>query len=699
MPVSDQDLDAAKVQFVANSDLLKQIVQGDDTVTVQTDSGPIDSIAKLQKNVLQDYAHVEQQANKDASGGYAGLTGFKLNLQNIAGTFKSLLSNNATAIRNWVMPDKDGTVAMISDVTAATAPSELSVNKDTTDGYTGLTGFAINLKNTAGNILSNISTTATAARNWAMPDKSGTVAMTSDLPTRATLAIDLVDNTSDANKPISTLTATALAARELLSNKVVDFTAPTDTVYPSALAVKTLVDSATVGLLNDRGNWSAAGGTYPNANGSGTAGAIRKGDTYFINVAGNLGGVGVNVGDSVRALTNAPGQTAANWNVLESNIGYVPENVTAKDATGGYAGLTLFKLNVMNAAGSVKSFFTSLATVARTYTLPDKDGTVAMTSDITGTNSGVNTGDETTATIKTKLGVATLSGSNTGDQTLASLAAEGTANKDASGGYVGLTLFKINFKNVANSFTSFFTNSNTAARTYTFPDKDGTVAMISDISGGTAEQTANKDVSGGYVGLTLFKLNLKNVAGTITSFFTNANTVARTYTLPDKDGTVAMLSDTASPSTANSWTGTQSFLGSVAGAAIRLLNALEISNIVATALNGVATIFPGTNGAVQYFTAAATANFVFNVGWISGTSINTVMAVGDTMTVTFLATQGATAFYCTGFQVETVAQTVLWQGGSAPSAGTASGVDAYTFTIVKTAASTYKVFGSTVSYK
>lgn len=57
---------------------------------------------------------------------------------------------------------------------------------------------------------------------------------------------------------------------------------------------------------------------------------------------------------------------------------------------------------------------------------------------------------------------------------------EALANKDASGGYAGLTLFKINFKNAANTFTSFFTNSNTAARTYTFPDKDMTVAGVDD---------------------------------------------------------------------------------------------------------------------------------------------------------------------------------------------------------------------------
>lgn len=55
-------------------------------------------------------------------------------------------------------------------------------------------------------------------------------------------------------------------------------------------------------------------------------------------------------------------------------------------------------------------------------------------------------------------------------------------NKDANNGYVGLTLFKINFKNVANTFTSYLTNSNTASRTYTFPDKNLTVAGTIDLS-------------------------------------------------------------------------------------------------------------------------------------------------------------------------------------------------------------------------
>src|SRR5574343_457757 len=58
---------------------------------------------------------------------------------------------------------------------------------------------------------------------------------------------------------------------------------------------------------------------------------------------------------------------------------------------------------------------------------------------------------------------------------------ETQANKDVANGYVGLTALKINFKNVLNTFTSYFTNSNTASRTYTFQNKDQTIAGLDDI--------------------------------------------------------------------------------------------------------------------------------------------------------------------------------------------------------------------------
>jgi hypothetical protein len=69
-----------------------------------------------------------------------------------------------------------------------------------------------------------------------------------------------------------------------------------------------------------------------------------------------------------------------------------------------------------------------------------------------------------------------------GKQNSLGYTAENAANKDATGGYAGLTLFKINFKNALNTFTSFFTNANAAARTYTFQDRDGTIADLADVA-------------------------------------------------------------------------------------------------------------------------------------------------------------------------------------------------------------------------
>lgn len=63
-------------------------------------------------------------------------------------------------------------------------------------------------------------------------------------------------------------------------------------------------------------------------------------------------------------------------------------------------------------------------------------------------------------------------------------------NKDYTDGYAGLTDLKINFMNVAGTFTSFFTNTNTAARTYTFPDETGTVSLTSHTVASHADTTA-----------------------------------------------------------------------------------------------------------------------------------------------------------------------------------------------------------------
>lgn len=103
-------------------------------------------------------------------------------------------------------------------------------------------------------------------------------------------------------------------------------------------ASRSYAESLVVGLWDDRGNFDASGGAYPSSGGSGTAGAIMKGDIWTISVAGTLPtGVVVAPGDTVRALIDTPGNTQANWSVAENNFGFTPENVVNKSTDGTFS--------------------------------------------------------------------------------------------------------------------------------------------------------------------------------------------------------------------------------------------------------------------------------------------------------------------------------------------------------------------------
>lgn len=217
-------------------------------------------------------------------------------------------------------------------------------------------------------------------------------------------------------------------------------------------------DSLVVGLLDDRGNYnpSTNSNQYPTTGGSGTSGAIKKGDLWSINglgsgVSASIGGKTVTDGDVIRALIDTPSQTDSNWNITENNFGYVAENLNNKTntVTGNETSTTLY--------ASVKGLVDWVSSLYQTL-----------------------------------------------------------ANKDATGGYVGLTLFKINFKNISNTFTSFFTNSNTASRTYTFQDRNGTIADDTDVTNlytiETWSTNANYTVSS-----TTAKILIINQTGTLTT--------------------------------------------------------------------------------------------------------------------------------------------------------------------------------------
>lgn len=139
---------------------------------------------------------------------------------------------------------------------------------------------------------------------------------------------------------------------------------------------------AVAGVLNLRTSWNASGNVFPSTGGSGISGAIKKGDLWIVSVAGTLGGQAVTVGDYFFAITDTPGQTAANWAINEVNITYVPENVSNKDTDGTlaansdtkYASQKAIKTYVDNAVAATAitgKVLTGLSAVSGTYTSSD----------------------------------------------------------------------------------------------------------------------------------------------------------------------------------------------------------------------------------------------------------------------------------------------------------------------------------------
>ena len=148
--------------------------------------------------------------------------------------------------------------------------------------------------------------------------------------------------------------------------------------------------------------------------------------------------------------------------------------------------LTLPVASVVNTGDTVLVSQGGVTKQALVSLIPGTTGSVSSVTatapvNYTGTSSVIISMAAATTSVP---GYLTAADWNTFNNKQASLefTPENSANKNASGGYVGLTTFNINFKNVANTFTSFLTNTNTAAHTYTFPNATGIVALTSDIS-------------------------------------------------------------------------------------------------------------------------------------------------------------------------------------------------------------------------
>lgn len=168
------------------------------------------------------------------------------------------------------------------------------------------------------------------------------------------------------------------------------------------------------------------------------------------------------------------------------------------------------------------------------------------------------------------------------------------------------------------------------------------------------------------------------------------------------NGTSAFTAATAgtdyvAPGTATTFTALQTFSGTSSNASHKAVNMLEACTISATAATGTIN-YDVTTQSVLYYTTNASGNFTVNFRGSSGTSLNTIMATGESISATFLVTNGGTAYYNSAVQVDGSSVTPKWQGGTAPTSGNTSSIDIYTYVIIKTGSAAFTVLASQTKF-
>lgn len=141
-----------------------------------------------------------------------------------------------------------------------------------------------------------------------------------------------------------------------------------------------------------------------------------------------------------------------------------------------------------------------------------------------------------------------------------------------------------------------------------------------------------------------------------------------------------------------SLTGTQTLTNKTFGGGTK-----EIITVLAYSATGTVN-YDVLTQQVLYWTSNASANWTLNIRGSTLTSLNSIMAVGEVMSVILMNTNGATPYYNNSLTIDGVAITPRWETGAVPTAGNASSIDVYSYTIIKTAVATYTILGAQTKF-
>jgi hypothetical protein len=439
------------------------------------------------------------------------------------------------------------------------------------------------------------------------------------------------------------------------------------------------------------------------------------------------------IGDGEQAGTWGS-TTNNNWNLIE-------EAVTGIDGID-LTGLTTYTLSNYNGttdeARNIALLFTGTPSATVTITAPLQNkfyiikNATGQTVTMAASGGSVSVSIPSGVTAQVYCDAANVSGTGTGFYS----AQTGSAGNFTVNGNLNVTGSQVDTGNflaagvlgayTASSFTGGISNGSSAAGTIlnVTAVASGTIFIGQRVTGsGVTSGTLVTGFGSGSGGVGTYTVNLSQLVGAGTSLTGAASAIATTPAAGDNSvniattafvqtsvgtlGTMASQNASSVAITGGTIAGTTINSSSIgvttpAAGSFTTLNATSVptlgekTTVVASPATGTIS-YDVITQSILYYTSNSTASWTINIRGSSTVTLNTLMAIGETRTVTFLSTQNA-GYYANVIQIDGATVTPFWQGGTAPTIGASSGIDSYTFAIIKTASSTYTVLASVTNF-
>lgn len=407
-----------------------------------------------------------------------------------------------------------------------------------------------------------------------------------------TTAVDFWSGAKTFVNFATTVRATVLTGLSLVSTTVIS---ATDTVLVALGSLQAQITALTTTVGTKVASVTA--GTNVTVTGTATAPIVNA-----PTMTATVGGAVPTPPNNTTTFLRGDGTFAAPAGSGDMVLASVQTNSGAKT----FLATTLLLRNVAN---TFSSMFTNTATAARTWTLKDADGTIAFTSDITGTNSGTNTGDQTI----------TLTGGVTGSGT-GSFAATVITNANLTGAVTSvgnaasLGSFTTAQLNTALSDNDVATGGGTATGSNT-----GDNAVNTLYSGLVSNATHTGDATGA-TALTVVRINGVALSGLATGILKNTTgtgvpSIAANSDLPVMSATVGGAVPTPPNNTTTFLRGDGTFAAPTASATITTQDEGSNLSTTVTTLN-----FTGAGVTASGAGATTTINIPGGAGSFAVTS-------------------------------------------------------------------------------